>query len=534
MHQKLKVMLNIIIFLFLTFPIVISQNVSNMSSNVSLTLFNFSETNGSNETHFLNETNAREGLPVLILENIEKHEINRTLTLKISGWVGYSNGTGIYGAIVDVIVSSHNYTLSQSFVSDENGYFTAIFSGLKANQTYQITLSYKSQIIREEVKACDEDFVIKAKSLYTYQPINFTLLGNAPAKFEISFNQSKIYSIYIEGAGGWKKDFSLNLSEGRYLFKLYGECGSAQKNISVLLNDSQNISEVKNLELKIVGKNEFLQNETVRLEICLVPNSTVNCSLNSSNETNTFTFLIGNESCSILELRNLNPDNYTLLVAFQDLTSTHKFVVLPIEENLTEIFSINETLVLNQTAPQNITYLQNLTMEETQVNISESFQFPILITGENVEFNLDNDLVNQGILVFDANNATLNCNGKEIRGEVTKPLGIFVLKSKNVEIVNCKVNKFENGIVVFNSSNVKISNTQFYHNTNGLIFFFSDGISVSNVIALNNSGIGMFVYNSKISQFKNNQIRSTLGFSQLLKLEDLKKEVFGLISTLNL
>ena len=330
------------------------------------------------------------------------------------------------------------------------------------------------------------------------------------------FNQSKIYSILIEGSNSWEKNLSLNLSEGKYLLKLYGNCNSIQKTISVILNVTQNASEAQRLELRIVGKNEFLQNETVKLKICLKPNTTTNCSLESSNETRIFSFLIGNESCSFLELENLTPDNYTLVAIFHNLTTTHKFVILPIEEmlpleeNLTEIsMPVNETFVLNvtnETVAQNVTIAQNLTIEKTETNVSESFQFPILITGKDVEFNLDNSLENQGILVFNAENTSLDCNGKEIRGGMSKIPGIFVLKSKNVRIVNCKVNKFVDGIVVFNSSNIEIRDTQFYGNDNGLIFFFSDGISVSNVIAQNNSAIGMFVYNSKISQFKNNQI----------------------------
>ncbi len=537
-QQRLKIVLSIAIFLFLIFPVVISQTFFNTTLNISVTDYNASNTLNDmpNNTPVVNETNVSEELPVLVLKNVKKEEINGTLTLKITGWVGYSNGTGVYGAIIDVAVSSENYAISQYPVSDENGNFIALFSNLEPNQTYQVTLSYRSKIVREEIKPCDESFLLEANPLYTYQPVNFTLIGNAPATFEVFFNQSKIYSILIEGSNSWEKNLSLNLSGGKYLLKLYGNCNSTQKTISVILNVTQNVSDAQSLELRIAGKNEFLQNETVKLEVCLKPNTTVNCTLESSNETRIFSFLVGNESCSLLELKNLTPDNYTLIAAFQNLSATHKFAVLSIKENITEIsIPINETLIPNKTVVKNVTNeTQNLTLEETEINVSESFQFPILITGKDVEFNLDNNLESQGILIFNADGASLNCNGKEIRGEMGKIPGIFVLSSKNIKIVNCKVSKFINGIVVFNSSNVEIQDTQFYNNNNGLIFFFSDGISVSNVIALNNSAIGMFVYNSKISEFRGNQIQSTLGFSQLLKLENLKKEVIELINALNL
>jgi len=510
------------VFLFLTFVLLpclaLSQNITfNSTENSSVVFPNLTDSDNitMNET-FQNVSEEISTQKSLIIRSIDKKIVNNSLSIEVLGWIGFSNQTPIQGSIIKISLTYLNTTLTNFEISDENGNFKTKFEGLPLNQTFSLEVSFEKQIIRREVEGCEEQISLNIEEKYFSSPVNFTITSSGSyAELTIS-SEKPFYYLYLDFSNSSSQEISLNLPNGTYSVRVVGECKEIEKRIDVILNESKYIES----KPEIYGNNIFYEDEEIKLKVCFEVNQTLDAKLTGKNIT-LFYHLMFPEECQEIAFKNLTIGNYSFFTNSSGFLTFFNFSVLPRKvENLTvEDISINKT------------YVENRTFEINKTISYENLSFPMILSGENLALNLTYGISDQGILIFEARNVSINCNGNVIRGSQSRTPGIFVLNSENIKIKGCNINGFIFGLVSFNSSELLFEDIELKNNENGLLFFYSKGIRMKNVESLENLGIGMFVYNSEIAEFLNSRIKSTLGLSQLLKINEIKKEVSSLVGS---
>lgn len=119
-----------------------------------------------------------------------------------------------------------------------------------------------------------------------------------------------------------------------------------------------------------------------------------------------------------------------------------------------------------------------------------------------------NDSNNNGIIIINASNIILDCNGMILEGNSSgKAIKILGGDFDNITIKNCEIRNYDLGIYFSSNDNHTIFNNTIFGNNKGVFLFYSNDNNLSNNIIRNQSAYGILIgHHSNRNILANNNI----------------------------
>lgn len=311
------------------------------------------------------------------------------------------------------------------------------------------------------------NFSFADRDFFSNQNISFIINGSAYTSFNFSVISENIVVFQIKGItdqDGFYNGFVYFEMPGNY--SVYFEYGEVKDIYSIEVKDMFNFNIY-----------DFLENYERNVSFLIIGPPLADFYLYFYKETYTKTYYLRTGSSGLIYFEDIFENGeYNMSLVYKEKIVTSKSFFVGSKNNINEI------------------------------------------SGDNIIYKLDNDILSDDIGIFIVgNNILLDCGGHSIIG---KNFAIFVENSKNVELKSCVIENSDIGLLISNSENITVSDFSTNDNSNGIIIKYSRNIKVINSNLTGNRFYGLLFFSVENPIVENTKVKTNTNFEILEKIKN--------------